>query len=126
MESTTMIFGQVQTLVAPLNAKERLALIQVIAAMPSIRASPPPLTPAQRHAQLAQEQAGWYALAAEERSHYRGEYVALHQGQVVDHDPKQRVLYIRIRERYGHAPVPILYADWEEPPTYIMHSPHLG
>ncbi len=36
---------------------------------------------------------------------YRGQYVAIHQGHVVDSDADARVLYLRIRERYGYIPV---------------------
>ncbi len=121
MKSKTAVFEQIQALIAPFSMEERLALIREIAAMPpsfstetlSSSLQPPFST------QLYREQAAWYALPAEERERYRGEYVALHQGKVIDHDPDQRALYIRIRECYGHAPVPILPADQEQPPTFV-------
>jgi len=36
---------------------------------------------------------------------YCGQYVAMHQGRVVDSDTDARTLYLRIRERYGYIPV---------------------
>jgi hypothetical protein len=36
---------------------------------------------------------------------YLGEYVAIHNGEVVDHDSDARSLHIRIRRKYGKAPV---------------------
>ncbi|MFP4394315.1 MAG: DUF5678 domain-containing protein [Anaerolineales bacterium] len=126
MKSEVDVFEQIQALIAPFSIEERLALIREIAAMPppfsteTLFSSQQPTS-----TQLYREQAAWYALPAEEREGYQGEYVALHQGQVVDHDADQRALYIRIRERYGRAPVPILPADQEQPPTFVIHSPRL-
>jgi hypothetical protein len=123
--NTQAIFEQVRALIAPLDAEERLALIQAIAATPPPTDTPLEATLKQQHAQLAKEQAAWYALSAEERAPYRGEYVAIYQGQVVDHDPDQRALYIRVHKRYGRVPIPILNADWEQPPTYVIRHPRL-
>jgi hypothetical protein len=36
---------------------------------------------------------------------YNGQYVAVHQGRVVDSDSDARALYLRIRARYGYIPV---------------------
>ena len=36
---------------------------------------------------------------------YSGHYVALHEGQVVDHDPDLRTLHLRVFARLGHTPV---------------------
>lgn len=35
----------------------------------------------------------------------KGQYVALHEGKVVDHDQDGRVLYVRIRNKYGRTPI---------------------
>ena len=127
MKSQMAVFEQIQALIAPFSIEERLALIREIAAMPPSFSTETlsPSLPQPFSTQLYREQAAWYALPAEERKCYQGEYVALHQGKVVDHDPDQRGLYIRIRERYGRAPVPILPADQEQPPTFVIHSPRL-
>ncbi len=126
MESpvTTAILDKVRSLATPLNATERLALIQTIANMdPAVESTVPPST--QRRSQLAVEQAAWYARPPDERARYRGKFVAVHDGQVIDHDPDQRTLYLRVRARFGHTPVLIVRADWDEPPVYTIHSPRL-
>ena len=126
MESpvTTAILDKIRSLATPLNATERLALIQTIADMePAVEIAVPPS--AQRHSQLASEQAAWYARPPDERARYRGKFVAVHDGQVVDHDPDQRALYLRVRARFGHTPVLIVWADWDGPPVYTIHSPRL-
>jgi len=118
------ILEQIRSLIAPLGVEERLAVIQAIAAMGSgIQAGD--ASSAERRNQLAVEQASWYARSRSERQRYRGEFVAVHDQQVIDHDPDQRSLYLRVRERLGHRPVLIVHADWAEPPVYTFHSPHL-
>jgi hypothetical protein len=118
------ILDQIRSLATPLNAKERLALIQTIADMPpAVESNVAPS--AQRRSQLAAEQAAWYARPPGERARYRGEFVAVRDGQVVDHDPDQRTLYLRVRARFGHTPVLIIRADWGEAPVYTVYSPRL-
>ncbi len=126
MEATMTIFNRVQELVAPLNPEERLRLIEVIAATPArqpVNVAEDTLPP--RAAQVAREQAAWYAMPSATRAHYHSEYVAVYQGQVVDHDSDQRALYLRVRQRFARAPVAVLRADWDEPPTFVIHSPRL-
>jgi len=121
-----MILDKICHLVIPLSAEERLTLIQAIADMePKPAAESDILPPVQRHNQLAAEQAAWYAQPPGERARYHGEFVAVQEGQVVDHDPNQRALYLRVRARFGHNPVLIVHADWDEPPVYTIHSPRL-
>jgi hypothetical protein len=79
----------------------------------------------ERRSQLDTEQSAWFARQPSERQRYHGEFVAVHERQVVDHDPDQRTLYLRIRQRFGHRPVLIVHADWAEPPVYSIHSPHM-
>ncbi len=120
----TTILDKIRYLATPLNATERLALIQTIANMePAVEIAVPP--PTQRRSQLASEQAAWYARPPDKRARYRGKFVAVHDGQVVDHDPDQRALYLRVRARFGHTPILIVRANWDEPPVYTIHSPRL-
>jgi hypothetical protein len=124
MESNTNVLDEIRSLVAPLSAEERLVVIRTIAIMePGDKASA--VSPAERRSQLTAEQATWYARPHSERQRYQGEFVAVRDGQVVDHDPDQRSLYLRARARFGHAPVLIVHADWTEPPVYTIHSPRL-
>ena len=36
---------------------------------------------------------------------YNGEYVAIHNGQIVDHDSDLRTLHLRVFKQFGHKPV---------------------
>jgi hypothetical protein len=59
----------------------------------------------------------WYATLPErERRRYAGQFVAVYQNAVVDHDPNRLALYKRIREHYGHQAVLIIPA--EGPPEF--------
>ncbi|HEX6384898.1 MAG TPA: DUF5678 domain-containing protein [Anaerolineae bacterium] len=51
----------------------------------------------QRHAQLKTE--------------YLGQYIAMHDGQVVDSDSDFHSLYRRVRQRFGHTPVMITLVE---------------
>src|SRR5690348_12440163 len=39
------------------------------------------------------------------RERFLGQWVAIHEGQLVDHDSDQRALYHRLRERFGRTSV---------------------
>ena len=39
------------------------------------------------------------------RAKYLGEYVAVHQGEVIDHDADLRTLHLRVYEQLGHTAV---------------------
>ncbi len=36
---------------------------------------------------------------------YPNQYVAMHQGEIIDHDPDLRTLHLRVFARLGHTPV---------------------
>lgn len=56
---------------------------------------------------------------------YRAEYVAIHQGEVIDHDPNLRALHLRVFARLGHTPV-LLKRVTDEPERELMfRSPRL-
>lgn len=123
MEAVSTIFTQIRTLVQPLNAEQRLQLIQDIASMTQdevvVREKPSTAE------QLALEEAYWYGLPVEMRARYANRYVAIKNRQVIDHDADQRTLYLRVRRRFGSDPVAIVWADWQEPPVFEIRSPHL-
>lgn len=70
-------------------------------------------------------------VAAFERLHptliedYLGEYVALHQGQVVDHDHNQIVLADRVESAYPDRVVLIRQVQPKLPPPLMVRSPRL-
>jgi predicted transcriptional regulator len=61
-------------------------------------------------AQLRQEKIRAESLAFDAQvetlaSQYPNQYVAMHHGEVIDHDPDIRALHLRIFARMGHTPV---------------------
>ncbi len=57
---------------------------------------------------------------------YLGNYVAIHNGKVVDHDPDVRTLHLRIRRRYGRAPILLRQVTKDmEQPEMVFRSPRL-
>lgn len=79
-------------------------------------------TVAQRK-KIQAEMEWWQNLPPEARSRHAGEYVAVHNQQVVDHDLDRARLHKRIRERYGHTAVLIIPA--EGPREIRILSPRL-
>ena len=122
MEAVSTIFNQIRTLLLPLSAEQRLELIQDIASLGPLQDLQDKQSKSE---QLVAEEASWYALPAANRTRYGNQHVAIKNGQVVDHDADQRSLYLRVRRRYGADPVAILWADWDEPPTFDIRSPRL-
>ena len=124
MTTITPIIEKIRPLIEPLTAEERLSLIEAIAKIGPALTSDEKSSSAYRQ-QIMAEQASWFARSRAERQQYQGEYVALKDQQVIDHDFNQRALYLRVKTKHGRDPVAILFADWETPPTYSIHSPRL-
>ena len=124
MQDTQSILERVQELVVHLDYTDRLAIIRAIATVePPPTVVEPELDESDRA--LAAEQAAWFAQPAGKRRRYGEDYVAVYHGEVVDHDPDQRSLYLRVRARYGRIPVLIVPAKWNQPPVYVFHSTQL-
>lgn len=75
-----------------------------------------------RQQKIQAESAWWTNAPAELRAQYAGQYVAVHQQQVIDHDPHQLTLYRRVFGRWGH--IPVLVAPAEIPELRLI-STHL-
>ena len=58
-----------------------------------------------QRAKLDQEIAAYEAMHAELRQKYLGQWVAVHEQKLVDHDRDGSALYRRIRARYGQTSV---------------------
>ncbi|MCW5854201.1 MAG: hypothetical protein KIT87_29300 [Anaerolineae bacterium] len=58
-------------------------------------------------------------------SQYSGPYVALHDGQVVDHDPDLRTLHLRVFARLGHTPVLLKQVTAEPDRDMVFRSPRI-
>ncbi len=109
------VIEKIRPMIQPLSAKEKLVLIQEIAKLETSPTTDP----------LAEEQANWFALPKSVRQPYLGEFVAVLRGKVVDHDPDQKNLYLRVRKKFGTQKVLLVPADWDEPPVFTFHSPQL-
>jgi hypothetical protein len=72
---------------------------------------------------IEQEQEWWLGLPLSKRARYEGEYVAVHNQELVDHNKDKAALYKRIREKYGKTPVLIMPA--EGPKEIRIYSPRL-
>lgn len=58
-----------------------------------------------RREKIQGETEAFSAQYARLKEAYLGEYVAMHQGEVIDHDPDLRTLHLRVFERLGHTAV---------------------
>lgn len=78
-----------------------------------------------RREKIGAESERFQAMHAELKKKYLGQHVAVHEGQVVDHDSDPRALVRRIRQRFGRAP--ILVTQVEEKPVreFVIRSPRL-
>jgi hypothetical protein len=71
--------------------------------------------------QMLAEQERWFAQPEAQRAAYRGQYIAIRHGEVIDQDVDQRTLVRRVRVQYGNAPIPILSGDEDRTPEYVIH-----
>lgn len=75
---------------------------------------------------LHRESQAFLAMHSELMEKYAGQAVAIHQGQVIDHDLDVRGLYLRMRSRYGDTPVLIRQVTERGENTLTFRSPRLG
>ncbi len=60
---------------------------------------------------IHQEQTWWESLPLQKRMQYEGEYVAVHDKEVVDHDTDRVSLHKRVRAKYGNIAVLVIPAE---------------
>ena len=65
------------------------------------------------------------SMHAELVTEYLGQYVAIHNGQVVDHDKDFQSLHNRVRQRFGHRPVLLRRVEAEPERVLTFRSPRL-
>ncbi len=75
-----------------------------------------------REKRIRAEAKTWYALPAETRKQHQGFFVAVYNGEIVDRDPNQRTLYLRVKERFGREPVLLVEGGDQPMPVYQSHS----
>lgn len=76
-----------------------------------------------RRDQFQAEARAFETMHARLLEEYHGQFVAICNGQVVDHDPDKKMLYRRVRRRYGRTPVYFQQVTEETLPTFRLRSP---
>ena len=56
---------------------------------------------------------------------YPGEYVAMHSGQVIDHDPDMRALHLRVFAKLAHTPVLLKRVSENPERELVIRSPRI-
>ena len=74
---------------------------------------------------IEQEQRAYAAQHPQLVAQYAGEYIAMHHGEVVDHDADRAALGRRVRARYGHTPVLITPVLAQPQQVITVRSPRL-
>ena len=59
-------------------------------------------------------------------TNYMGQYVAVHNGEVIDHDEDGRMLYLRIREHYGNIAILIRQVTDKTERNLVFRSPRFS
>jgi plasmid stability protein len=77
-----------------------------------------------RRAKIHAEAQAWQKMPNAERQQYQGNFVAVHEGQVIDCDPDRLALYHRVRKKLGD--VPVLITNTLSPREFRIISPRLG
>lgn len=81
---------------------------------------------ARRHERIQDEIRAYIGLHAKLIEKYLGEWVAIYEHQLVDHDPETINLYRRVRAKYGNAPVLIRQVEPEPDPIIWVRTPSTG
>ena len=76
-----------------------------------------------REQKVREESARFRAQHSALLAAFPGEYVAMLNGEVVDHGYDLREVYLRVRERFGDAPVLVAPVTESPIPNYQMRSP---
>jgi len=79
-----------------------------------------------REEKLREESARFRAHHAELHAQYPGEYVALRNGAVLDHDHDARELYLRVQRQYGDEAILIAPVTDQPLPEFRMRSPRIA
>lgn len=124
MELSLSIVDQVTELVGRLSPTERLAVIRALTSPKSFTKGSQSIDPTEFDRQLAVEEETWYRRPKADRMRFAGEYVAVVEGEVIDHDVDQSALVLRTRKPARS--VLIVFADWDAPPVYSFPSTRLS
>ena len=81
---------------------------------------------ARRHDEkISQESARFRAMHGKLYAKYAGQFIAIRDGKVLDHDADVAALHQRIYKRFGHAPILIAPVTAESMPEFRIRRPRL-
>ena len=81
----------------------------------------------QRQEKIARERQWYETNHPEIVKQYLGQYIGIHNGQVVDSDADGPTLSKRLRREYGRVAIAIIHVEsTPEPPTLHLRSPQLA
>ena len=72
---------------------------------------------------IDQEVEAYRAMHGELKQRLLGQYVAIHNGEVVDHDTDRHALSRRVRQKYGNAAVLIIPVEDRPEREFLVLSP---
>jgi len=72
---------------------------------------------------IDREMEAYRAMHAQLKQRFLGEYVAVHNGELVDHDADRRALSRRVRQEYGGAAVLITPVEEKPEREFLILSP---
>ncbi|MDM8520525.1 hypothetical protein QUF64_10790 [Anaerolineales bacterium HSG6] len=72
---------------------------------------------------MRQEIAAYNAMHTKLVADFLGQYVAIHQGTLIDHDQDELTLYFRINEKYPDIPILLRQVTNETEETITIRSP---
>lgn len=75
-----------------------------------------------RRQKIDAEFSHYQAMHAQLKEQYYGQHVAIHNGQLIDHDADLGALVRRVRQRLGHTPVLITEVSEKAMQEYTTHS----
>lgn len=79
-----------------------------------------------REQRIREESVRFRAQHSALQATYAGQYVAMRDGEMLDHDAEVQALYLRIRERFGDEPILIAPVLDSPMTTYQMRSPRVA
>ncbi len=79
-----------------------------------------------RERKIDREMEAYRAMHVELKQKFLGRYVAIHDGQVVDHDSDRRALSKRVRREYGNTAVLITPVEDTPEREFLVLTPRFG
>lgn len=71
---------------------------------------------------ISEESAIYHQRLAELKTKYLGQYIAMHNGEVVDHDSDFQTLRQRVRKRFGSKPIMITLVEERSSQVFTRHG----